>query len=100
MRISDWSSDVCSSDLDEERSYAADENILNSTRSTDFITPKNQASMDFRNATLELARDFPFAQRHVNSGRLSVPAVLTTSALNTPDTDKFGGSLVDRKSVV
>lgn len=79
---------------DEERSYAADENILNSTRSTDFITPKNQASMDFRNATLELARDFPFAQRHVNSGRLSVPAVLTTSALNTPDTDKFGGSLV------
>jgi 3-(3-hydroxy-phenyl)propionate hydroxylase len=79
---------------DEERSYAADENILNSTRSTDFITPKNQASMDFRNATLELARDFPFAQRHVNSGRLSVPAVLTKSALNTPDTDKFGGSLV------
>ncbi|WP_370155693.1 FAD-dependent oxidoreductase [Ferrovibrio sp.] len=78
---------------DDERVYAADENILNSTRSTDFITPKNQASMDFRNATLELARDFPFAQRHVNSGRLSVPAVLATSALNTADIDAFGGIL-------
>lgn len=79
---------------DDERCYAADENILNSTRSTDFITPKNQASMDFRNATLELARDFAFARRHVNSGRLSVPAVLKSSALNTADIDAFGGSLV------
>ncbi|WP_341702818.1 FAD-dependent oxidoreductase [Ferrovibrio sp.] len=79
---------------DSERSYAADENILNSTRSTDFITPKNQASMDFRNATLDLARDFPFAQKLVNSGRLSVPATLLDSPLNTPDADKFEGNLV------
>ena len=78
---------------DAERVHAADENILNSTRSTDFITPKNRASMAFRNATLELARDFLFARRIVNSGRLSVPAVLHNSPLNTPDADAFAGPL-------
>jgi len=31
-----------------EREYAADENILNSTRSTDFISPKSEASRQFR----------------------------------------------------
>ena len=38
-----------------------DENILNSTRSTDFITPKSEASRAFRDATLELAKDCGFA---------------------------------------
>jgi len=56
-----------------EREMAADENILNSTRSTDFITPKSEVSRLFRDATLTLARDFDFARRLVNSGRLSVP---------------------------
>jgi len=68
-----------------EREYAADENILNSTRSTDFITPKSPVSRIFRDATLKLARTCPFARRLVNSGRLAVPAVLRDSALNTPD---------------
>jgi 3-(3-hydroxy-phenyl)propionate hydroxylase len=72
---------------DAERVPAADENILNSTRSTDFITPKSAASRLFRNAVLELARDHPFARKLVNSGRLSVPAVLRDSPLNTPDVD-------------
>ena len=72
---------------DAERVAAADENILNSTRSTDFITPKSAASLVFRNAVLDLARSHPFARRLVNSGRLSVPAVLADSALNTPDAD-------------
>jgi len=35
-----------------ERTYAADENIMNSTRSTDFITPKNKTSLAFSNAVL------------------------------------------------
>ncbi|MEP7085072.1 MAG: FAD-dependent monooxygenase, partial [Betaproteobacteria bacterium] len=48
---------------DSERSAAADDNILNSTRSTDFITPKNEASRMFRDATLELAARHPFARR-------------------------------------
>ncbi|WP_158940890.1 FAD-dependent oxidoreductase [Burkholderia sp. S171] len=68
-----------------EREYAADENILNSTRATDFITPKSTVSRLFRDATLKLAKDCPFARRIVNSGRLSVPAVLRHSPLNTPD---------------
>ncbi len=74
---------------DEERIIGADENILNSSRSTDFMTPKSEVSKAFRDATLELARDFPFARRFVNSGRLSVPCTLDGSVLNTPDEDKF-----------
>ncbi len=41
---------------DSERVAAADENILNSTRSTDFITPKSSISRTFRDAVLSLAR--------------------------------------------
>ncbi len=77
-----------------EREYAADENILNSTRSTDFITPKSQMSRVFRDAVLDLARDCAFARRLVNSGRLSVPATLHGSVLNTADVDDFGGPMV------
>ncbi len=79
---------------DEERTRAADENILNSTRSTDFITPKTPVSRTFRDAVLQLAGDHPFARRLVNSGRLSVPAVLTASSLNTVDESPFGKPLV------
>lgn len=68
---------------DAERIPAADENILNSTRSTDFITPKNAISQVFRDATLELAADHACARPLVNSGRLSRPAVLQGSPLLT-----------------
>jgi len=77
-----------------ERCYAADENIMNSTRSTDFITPKSKTSKAFRNAVLELAQDYPFARALVNSGRLSVPSWLVDSPLNTPDADSFAGNMV------
>jgi len=79
---------------DAERVPAADENILNSTRSTDFITPKSEASRTFRDAVLRLARDCAFARRLVNSGRLSVPATLRDSPLNTPDEEPFTGAMV------
>ncbi len=78
----------------EERGAAADENILNSTRSTDFITPKSRTSLLFRNAVLGLARKHAFARALVNSGRLSVPSHLTRSRLNTPDEDGFAGDMV------
>jgi 3-(3-hydroxy-phenyl)propionate hydroxylase len=78
---------------DGERVAAADENILNSTRSTDFITPKSDVSRAFRDATLELARDCGFARRLVNSGRLSVPSTYDGSPLNTPDVDAFAGAM-------
>ncbi len=77
-----------------ERVHAADENLMNSTRSTDFITPKSNASRTFRNAVLTLAEHHPFARALVNSGRLSVPAFLTASPLNTPDEDEFSGTMV------
>jgi 3-(3-hydroxy-phenyl)propionate hydroxylase len=77
-----------------ERGFAADENILNSTRSTDFLTPKTTTSRVFRDAALSLARHHPFARKLVNSGRLSVPSFITESALNTPDTDAFDGNML------
>ncbi|WP_217125799.1 FAD-dependent oxidoreductase [Hydrogenophilus thiooxidans] len=78
----------------EERCYAADENIMNSTRSTDFITPKGNASKTLRKAVLTLARQHPFARKLVNSGRLSVPSFYVGSSLNTPDRDAFNGRMV------
>jgi 3-(3-hydroxy-phenyl)propionate hydroxylase len=77
-----------------DRQFAADENIMNSTRSTDFITPKSRTSKTFRNQVLALAKHFPFARKLVNSGRLSVPSFLTQSLLNTPDVDSFSGVMV------
>ena len=77
-----------------EREFAADENILNSTRATDFITPKSEISKLFRDAVLALAKDQPFARRIVNSGRLSTPATLDDSPLNTSDADQFSGAMV------
>jgi 3-(3-hydroxy-phenyl)propionate hydroxylase len=80
----------------EERALAADENILNSTRSTDFITPKSRTSRSFRNAVLGLARDHAFARALVNSGRLSVPSFYVDSSLNTADdaADGFTGRML------
>lgn len=77
-----------------EREYAADENILNSTRATDFITPKSSISRLFRDAVLDLAREHAFARTLVNSGRLSVPATLHGSPLNTPLEEAVSGSMV------
>ncbi len=79
---------------DRERVEAADENILNSTRATDFITPKSPASRVFRDAVLSLSQRHPFARRLVNSGRLSLPTTHRASPLSTPDRDVFAGPLV------
>ncbi len=83
-----------------EREFAADENIRNSTRSTDFITPKSPVSRVFRDAVLKLSRKHAFARQLANSGRLSVPAVLRDSPLNTADSDSFTGLMVPGASCV
>ena len=70
---------------DDERIQGADENILNSTRSTDFITPKSQTSRIFRDAVLDLAENHEFARPIVNSGRLSLPCTYDGSSLNGAD---------------
>ncbi len=79
---------------DHERGAAADENILNSSRSTDFMTPKGHAARVLRDAVLGLAAAVPGVRALVNSGRLSVPSTLHGSALNTPDSDRFAGWMV------
>lgn len=76
-----------------ERAFAADDNLRNSTRSTDFITPKSHTSRVFRDAVLELAETESFARSFVNSGRLSTPTPYTESPLNTPDTESFTGAM-------
>jgi 3-(3-hydroxy-phenyl)propionate hydroxylase len=70
---------------DCERIAAADENLLNTTRSTDFIAPKGAISRAFRDGVLALAATEPLARRLVNSGRLSVAASYDESPLNGPD---------------
>ncbi len=77
--------------FDVERRAAADENLLNSTRSTDFMTPKTHAARVLRDAVLSLAAEVPAARALVNSGRLSVATQLLDSPLNTPDADVFEG---------
>jgi 3-(3-hydroxy-phenyl)propionate hydroxylase len=79
---------------DHERGAAADENILNSTRSTDFMTPKSHAARVLREAVLSLAAEVPAGRALVNSGRLSVPSVAADSPLNTPDSQPFDGWMV------
>ncbi|MFO7648962.1 FAD-dependent oxidoreductase [Halomonas sp. 3H] len=76
-----------------ERQLGAAENILNSTRATDFITPKSRVSRLFRDVTLELAEHYPFARRLVNSGRLSLPCRYDGSPLNGPDAEGYPAEL-------
>ena len=78
---------------DSERVEAADENLLNSTRATDFITPKSAVSRVFRDAVLSLSQGHPFARSLVNSGRLSRPTTHRGSALSTLDRDVFDGPM-------
>ncbi len=69
----------------EERKYGAMENIKNSSRSADFLTPRNLAHKLFRDAVLDLVEEHAFARPLVNSGRLSVPCTYDGSSLNTGD---------------
>ncbi len=68
---------------DSERGAAADENILNSTRATDFIAPRSPGERLLREAALALAPRAAFAKRFVNSGRLSLPTSYADSPLST-----------------
>lgn len=85
----------------QEAITVADVNILNSTRSTDFMTPKSRAATIFRDAVLDLAREFDCARPFVNSGRLSQAVPYAASPLSTPDADAWragpapGAPLID-----
>ena len=77
-----------------ERTYAAEENVRHSTQSTDFIVPKGEVSLVFRNAVLSLAKEYKFAIPLINTGRLSTPTIHRESPLNTPDCDLWSGKLL------
>ncbi|MEQ8433637.1 MAG: FAD-dependent oxidoreductase [Oceanicaulis sp.] len=76
---------------DAEAVETADENILNSTRATDFITPKSHGARLLRDAVLALARPEPALRPFVNSGRLSAPVSYAASPLSTPDGEPWSG---------
>jgi 3-(3-hydroxy-phenyl)propionate hydroxylase len=73
-----------------ERSAAADENIRESTRSTDFMAPNSHQEARLRKAVLSLAKETEFGKRMVNAGRLSVPSVYA-SPLSTDDGEVWRG---------
>lgn len=73
-----------------ERSMAADENIRESTRSTDFMAPNSHQEARLRKAVLSLAKETEFGKRMVNGGRLSVPCSYD-SPLSSPDADAWCG---------
>lgn len=68
-----------------ERVLAADENILEATRASDFVSPQSAVARSFRDAALDLARRHPFARSLVNPGRLSVPCIYDDGPLNGAD---------------
>jgi 3-(3-hydroxy-phenyl)propionate hydroxylase len=70
---------------DEERVHGADENILNSSRTTNFMSAATPVERMFRDEVLGLAKDLPFARRMINSGRLSQPCSLAGLSLQTPN---------------
>ncbi|MCP4562616.1 MAG: FAD-dependent oxidoreductase [Bosea sp.] len=76
---------------DGERVAAADENILNSTRATDFIAPRSPGERLLREGALSLAPLTGFAKRFVNSGRLSLPSAYAGSTLSGEDEGWEGG---------
>jgi 3-(3-hydroxy-phenyl)propionate hydroxylase len=73
-----------------ERSAAADENIRESTRSTDFMAPGSRQEARLRKAVLSLAKETEFGKRMINGGRLSVPSIYD-SPLSTEDGDAWRG---------
>jgi 3-(3-hydroxy-phenyl)propionate hydroxylase len=78
---------------DDERGRGADENILNSSRTTTFMTPKSATERAFRDAVLSLAPDRPFARALVNAGRLSRPCSLDGLPLQSEDEGGVAGPM-------
>lgn len=79
----------------QERSHGSSENILNSARATNFMTPKSDIETLFRNETLTLAAKHPFARKLINSGRLSQPCALAGMELQSGDHPLVGQALID-----
>src|ERR1700712_1636328 len=73
-----------------ERSAAADENIRESTRSTDFMAPVSAQEARLRKAVLSLAEETEFGKRMINGGRAWGAAVFPPP-LSSADRDTWRG---------
>ncbi len=82
-----------------ERSAAADENIRESTRSTDFMAPSSREEERLRRAVLALAKETEFGKRMINGGRLSVPSIYDTP-LSSDDADVWSGGVMPGASLL
>ena len=80
---------------DIERRHGSAENILNSSRATNFMTPKTEIEALFRDATLRLAHTHPFARKLINSGRLSQPCSYAGLPLQSGHAPRVGTSIPD-----
>jgi 3-(3-hydroxy-phenyl)propionate hydroxylase len=72
----------CLHSYDQERREGARQNIEFTRRTSRYLSPENAAEKLFRDATIALARHYPFARGLVNTGRMSSANVYPESALN------------------
>ncbi len=81
----------------DERIQAAKENILNSSRATNFMTPKSKMAKVFRDQVLKLATSNQFSRNLINSGRLSVPFKINSFKLDNEykDNPLLGSIYID-----
>ena len=93
----DNTSDNILNTYNEERIEAAKENIANSSRATNFMTPKNKMAKAFRDQVLDLSVNNQFFRNIINSGRLSVPFKLSGLKLDNEyrDDPMLGSIYVD-----
>ena len=93
----DNTSDNILNTYNEERIEAAKENIANSSRATNFMTPKNKMAKAFRDQVLDLSVNNQFFRNIINSGRLSVPFKLSGLKLDNEyrDDPLLGSIYVD-----
>ncbi len=93
----DGTSDNILNTYNEERIEAAKENIANSSRATNFMTPKNKMAKAFRDQVLDLSVKNQFFRNIINSGRLSVPFKLSGLRLDNEyrDDPLLGSIYVD-----
>jgi 3-(3-hydroxy-phenyl)propionate hydroxylase len=68
----------------EERHEAAQQNVKVTHRTSRFLRPATPAEKLFRDATLALARQYPFARQLVNTGRMAVANPYTRSSACEP----------------
>lgn len=65
----------------EERHEAAAQNVRITNRTARFLRPADGAERLFRDATIGLARQYPFARQLVNTGRMAVANSYTQSSV-------------------